>query len=80
MNKIPLVIANNGALPEAASGFATIFKKNNPAELAKSIIKSLNLHGSKEQLETLEQGHNSAIKFTTEKIAIDLEQVYTSLL
>ena len=80
LNKIPLVIANNGALPEAASGFATIFKKNNPAELAKSIIKSLNLHGSKEQLETLEQGHNSAIKFTTEKIAIDLEQVYTSLL
>jgi glycosyltransferase involved in cell wall biosynthesis len=80
LNKIPLIISNNAALPEAANGFAKIFKNNHPADLAKTIIETINLHNTNEQKDSIEMAYNYAKKFTTNQIAIDLEQVYNSLL
>ena len=80
LDRIHLIISNNGSLPEAANGFAKIFQNNSPTNLAKEIINAINLKNSKEQLKNVEDAYTYANKFTSEKIANELENIYTSFL
>jgi len=77
LKKKPILISNTGALPETSGGFATSFKSENSKDLAKKAIKCLKFPPTEKRII---QAYKYAKTFTSEKIANDLEKLYSSLL